>query len=124
MSYLPSAQAFTGDGEETERVPALFAVESHVEETIGWVLECRHDERGYGTPLLWYSAGEAEFWIKERCEESGCYGDQRVVGFGLSFRGDPPRRCDCCGMWGHDEADCTSEQDPGHTCVNGPGEVS
>lgn len=100
-------------------VQMLFAVESHADDSVGWVLECRSDEHGYGTPLLWYHAADAEAWIREGAEESGCYGDQRVVGFTLTLREDAPVRCDCCGLWGHAEKACSPDSSPGHTCVNG-----
>jgi hypothetical protein len=103
--------------DEPAPVGDLYAVESDAGSE-GWLLECRTDERGVGTPLIWMSLEAAEQWVKEVAEDTGCYGGQRVVVFGLWIRRDPPARCMCCGKWGHDEALCTNE-DRDHTCVNG-----
>lgn len=109
-------QAYTSD-DDYVKIGTLFAVESHVDETVGWVVECRVGEGGYGTPLLWYDLEVAEQWVKDRAEETGCYGDQRVIGFALTFRGEAPVRCECCGRWGHAEMECAND-DHDHTCVN------
>lgn len=91
--------------DETLEVPALFAVESYQGKEEGWVLECRIDESGWGSPLVWFSKQKALEYVVEAAEQGG-WDSARVVVFQASGRIAAIAPCAACGEQGHTELTC------------------
>jgi len=110
MTEVMPAQAWNGEDEPLQ-VAELYAIESYQGKETGWVLECRADENGWGSPLIWMDREKAENCIEASAQASGCWDDQRIVIFRVGEHVDPPSRCDICERRGHIEANCPYDRE-------------
>ena len=80
----------------------LYLTESEIEPGV-WMADCRADENGWGSPMVWSDKEAAEKLVQEEAEATGCYGTRRLVELAVAARLEPPSRCETCGEWGHEE---------------------